>query len=209
MFTGIIQKTARVLSLVPTSGQSYRLRISHPFRTEGREDPLSMGESIAVNGVCLTVVLETSDSIEFDVSPETVERTALSRLSPGKRVNLERALRIGDRLSGHWVQGHVDGTARVVRIEAAGEGYTDLDLEFTDASTLRYVVPKGSLCIDGISLTVHRLSKNIVGFQLIPHTWNETALPELNLGDLVNFEVDILAKYLERMKAYDPTGFGN
>jgi riboflavin synthase len=118
-------------------------------------------------------------------------------------VNLERALRIGDRLSGHWVQGHVDGRARVTAIEPREEGYTDLDIEFEDPSLLRYCVHKGSLCVDGISLTIHRLSGKSAGFQLIPHTWKETALPDLVLGDWVNIEVDILAKTIERMKSYE------
>jgi riboflavin synthase len=203
MFTGIVQKTARVVSRDPTGEKSYRLVLSNPYRSEEQKDPLILGESIAVNGVCLTVVGFTHEQIDFDVSPETVERTSLSRCTVGKRVNLERALRMGDRLSGHWVQGHVDGTARVSRIEMAETGYFDLDIEFTGGELVRYCVHKGSICVDGISLTLHRLVGNTAGFQIIPHTWNETALPELVTGDLVNIEVDILAKYLERMKVYE------
>ncbi len=203
MFTGIIQKTATVVSLSPTGARSYRLTLSNPYRLEAEKDPLVLGESIAVNGVCLTVVGTGPERIEFDVSPETVERTSLSRCTSGKRVNLERALRMGDRLSGHWVQGHVDGTARVTRVATAESGYTDLDIEFMESGLLKYCVLKGSICLDGISLTIHRLSDRVAGFQLIPHTWNETALPELVTGDLVNIEVDILAKYLERMKVYE------
>lgn len=203
MFTGIVQKTATVVSRNPTGDKSYRLVLSNPYHPEAEKDPLVLGESIAINGVCLTVVGFGPDRIEFDVSPETVERTSLSRSSVGRRVNLERALRMGDRLSGHWVQGHVDGTARVSGIATAETGYTDLDIEFTDSDLLRYCVLKGSICLDGISLTIHRLSGRNAGFQLIPHTWNETSLPELVTGDLVNIEVDILAKYLERMKVYE------
>jgi riboflavin synthase len=203
MFTGIIQKTAQVSSLSPTSERSFRLVIEQAYRAEAVSDPIRLGESIAVNGVCLTVVEEGAETLSFDLSPETVERTALSRLKAGSRVNLERALRIGDRLSGHWVQGHVDGRARVTTIEPREEGYTDLDIEFEDPALLRYCVHKGSLCVDGISLTIHRLSGKNAGFQLIPHTWKETALPDLVLGDWVNIEVDILAKTIERMKSYE------
>jgi len=110
---------------------------------------------------------------------------------------------MGDRLSGHWVQGHVDGTARISRIETAETGYINLDVEFPEGDLPRYCVHKGSICLDGISLTIHRLIGRTAGFQIIPHTWNETSLPELVTGDLVNIEVDILAKYLERMKVYE------
>jgi riboflavin synthase len=203
MFTGIIQKTAAVVSRDSTGEKSYRLVLSNPYRSEASRDPLTLGESIAINGVCLTVVGFSPERIDFDVSPETVERTSLSRCTVGKRVNLERALRMGDRLSGHWVQGHVDGTAKISRIETAETGYMDLDIEFPEGDLLRYCVLKGSICLDGISLTIHRLVGKTAGFQIIPHTWNETALPELVTGDLVNIEVDILAKYLERMKVYE------
>jgi riboflavin synthase len=203
MFTGIIQKTAAVISLQKTSPQSYQLKINNPFQDPN--DPIEIGESIANNGVCLTVTEFSKDHLQFDLSPETVERTSLSRLSPRSKINLERSLRMGDRLSGHWVQGHVDGTARMKRIQEVETRYYDLEIEPLDPSLLRYCVKKGSLSVDGISLTIHELGANTLEFQIIPHTWSETALHDLRHGDLVNIEVDLLAKYIERMKLYDQT----
>jgi riboflavin synthase len=205
MFTGIIQKVARVSLLEKTSETSYHLRITNPYHVSAKEDPIHLGESIANNGVCLTVTSMGPDHLDFDLSPETVERTALSRLKVGSAVNLERSLRMGDRLSGHWVQGHVDGTAKVLKVHEVEKGYYDLQIEPIDQSLLRYCVKKGSLAVDGISLTIHDLEPKSLQFQIIPHTWAETALHDLSHGDLVNIEVDVLAKYIERMKNYDAT----
>lgn len=201
MFTGIIQKVALVRSLRQTSAQSFELVVSNPFGDA--EGGIALGESIANNGVCLTVTRFDSESLHFDLSPETVLRTGLSRLTPNRKVNLERSLRMGDRLSGHWVQGHVDGTAKVVKILEVEKGYFDIVIEPTDTSLLRYCVKKGSSCIDGISLTIHHLDTHSLHFQIIPHTWSETALSDLRSSDLVNIEVDLLAKYIERFQDYD------
>lgn len=197
MFTGIIQKTARVLALSPTSSRSFRLELENPFA--GQSDSLQLGESIANNGVCLTVTDFSPEHLAFDLAPETVQVTALSRLKAGSRVNLERAMRMGDRLSGHWVQGHVDGVARLASIEALEGGCYAISLELPGPGFLKYCVQKGSFTLDGISLTIHEIVGQSLQFQIIPHTWRETGLSDLYRGDLVNFEVDILAKYIERL----------
>ena len=201
MFTGIIQKVANVKEITKTSDTSFTFKISNPYTD--KDDPIEMGESISNNGVCLTVTAFDSSFLQFDVSPETVIRTALARLKAGRKVNLERSLRMGDRMSGHWVQGHVDGTAKVVVLNEVEKGYYDLEIEPTDEKLMRYCVKKGSLSVDGISLTIHDLSAKSLKFQIIPHTWSETALSDLHHGDLVNIEVDILAKYIERFHSYD------
>lgn len=198
MFTGIVQKTARVLEFSATSPQTYQLKINNPFEDE---DPVKLGESIANNGVCLTVTAFTKDWMTFDLAPETVARTALKRLKSGSLVNLERSLRMGDRLSGHWVQGHVDGVVKVNGIHPTQNCY-DLMVAFQDPALLKYCVKKGSISLDGISLTIHDIQGSVVQFQIIPHTWNQTALPDLKAGDLMNIEVDILAKYAENFKSF-------
>ena len=200
MFTGIVQKVSTVKSLRETSASSFEMVISNPF---GSVDPIQLGESISNNGVCLTVTRFSESELAFDLSPETVLRTGLSRLKAGRKVNLERSLRMGDRLSGHWVQGHVDGTAKLVKVEEVEKGYFDIEVEPTDSSHLRYCVKKGSICLDGISLTIHHLTSKTLAFQIIPHTWSETALADLSHGDLLNIEVDLLAKYIERFQDYD------
>ena len=201
MFTGLIEKVATVTSLNQQTATAYELVTTNPFA--GSADPVALGESIAHNGVCLTVMKITDASLHYDLSPETVIRTALSRLKTGRKINLERSLRMGDRMSGHWVQGHVDGTAKVTKLAEVEKGYFDLEIEFTDPKILRYCVKKGSLAVDGISLTIHDIVNNRLQFQIIPHTWAETALSDLNHGDLVNFEVDLLAKYVEKFQAHD------
>jgi riboflavin synthase len=205
MFTGIIEKVASVQSITKTSDTSFTFKISNPYSAVSNDEAgrIEMGESISNNGACLTVTAFDANFLQFDVSPETVLRTALARLKPGRKVNLERSLRMGDRMSGHWVQGHVDGTAKVVTLNEVEKGYYDLEIEPTDPKLMRYCVKKGSLSVDGISLTIHDLSTKSLKFQIIPHTWSETALSDLSHGDLVNIEVDILAKYIERFHSYD------
>jgi riboflavin synthase len=207
MFTGIIQKVASVKKLVKTSDTSYTFQIDNPYAGNG--DPIELGESISNNGVCLTVTEFNDEVLQFDLSPETVLRTALSRLSTGRKVNLERSLRMGDRMSGHWVQGHVDGTAKVLSLNEVEQGYWDLEIELSDPKLMRYCVKKGSLSIDGISLTIHDLSLKTLKFQIIPHTWAETSLSDISHGDLVNIEVDILSKYIERFQRYDQENTGS
>ncbi len=201
MFTGIIQTQGKVLSLSPTSDQSYQLELEAHFQDE----KVILGESIAVNGVCLTVTQIKNAVYSFDLAPETVARTSLSHLNvPGasggqRRVNLERSLRIGDRMSGHWVQGHVDGVAILSKIVVLPGGNYELTFAVQAPELLKYCVKKGSITVDGISLTIHEIQQNELKFQIIPHTWAETNLSDLSPGEKVNIEVDILAKYLERL----------
>ncbi len=205
MFTGIIQKVSTVRAIEP-GHDSFVLKLENRF--DSKSDPVELGESIAVNGVCLTVTSFNESNLSFDVSPATLNVTALGRLKAGSQVNLERSLRMGDRLSGHWVQGHVDGTARVVEVKALHQGYFVLTISLSEKpELLRYCVSKGSISIDGVSLTIQSLERDSLTFQLIPHTWSETAFSDLKASDLVNIEVDILAKYIERFKEYDQSPF--
>jgi riboflavin synthase len=199
MFTGIIQKTAQVRFLDQNPGASVRLEIDNPYASETHSDPILIGESIATNGVCLTVVESDTDFLRFDLAPETLSITALSRLKAGVRVNLERAMKLSDRFSGHWVQGHVDGVARVEHTEEMKGECHLLEIRMPDPALLKYCVLRGSFTLDGVSLTIHGIEGQCLQFQIIPHTWKETALSDLYRGDLVNFEVDILAKYIERL----------
>jgi riboflavin synthase len=190
MFSGLVSGVGKLVrKSEATAGQ--RLVLSHPY------GPLSLGESIAVQGVCLTVV--ESDDVEFvvDVSPETLERTTLGELGEGAAVNLERALLASDRLGGHLVSGHVDGTGRVEALEALGEM---MRVELTLPTELsRYVAEKGSLTVDGVSLTVNGVGPVSASLLLIPHTRAVTTLGELEVGRRVNLEVDLVARYVERL----------
>lgn len=188
MFTGIVEELGTVVSR-----DGPRLRIT---ATEVLGD-IEMGASIAVNGACLTVVGWDADGgwWEADVVDETYERTALGALAAGDRVNLERPVRLMDRLGGHLVQGHVDGVGEIV---AAAP---DLRVR-TDPALLRYVVEKGSITVDGISLTVVEVADDSFTVAVIPHTMEVTSLGHKGLGDLVNLEVDITAKYVERLLSW-------
>lgn len=169
---------------------------------------LSMGESVAVNGVCLTVIkYDEKGSATFFISSETLDRTNLGKLAKGKRVNLERAVLPSTRLSGHIVQGHVDATGRFINAEQSGDAHK---VFFAFPASLRkYVVEKGSIAIDGTSLTLNgigdvgagdaNLDEFIIHIMIIPHTWEHTTLGHLSLGDMVNVEVDIIAKYVENL----------
>lgn len=204
MFTGIIEEVGHVVSLEPREGKQ-RLTVASTRLV--RE--LKTGDSIAVSGVCLTAVELGADSFGADLAAETLARTSLSRLAPGSRVNLELPARADGRLGGHIVQGHVDGVALLVSFErvggggeAAGGGAPNQDwwLEIELPPDLaRYVAWKGSIAIEGISLTVAKIEGTRVGVAIIPHTCEMTNLPELRPGDPVNIETDIIAKYTEKM----------
>lgn len=195
MFSGIIECLARVHGTDPMGG-SLKVTIE-----TGCAD-LELGESIAVNGVCLTVAAHDQSGVaEFFLSPETLDRTALGALEIGDRVNLERSVRLETRLSGHMVQGHVDGLARLISFkEEAGAYRLDFDVP---ADLARYCVAKGSIALNGISLTINSIDaadQNFrVGVMIIPHTWEHTNLHALAEGDTVNVEVDVIAKYVERL----------
>jgi len=157
-------------------------------------DQLALGESIAVNGACLTVVAKSADSFDADVSIETAEKTTLGRLSLGSELNLERALRVGDRLGGHWVTGHVDGIAKVSSIDHQGDSWR-VQLTFAEEHR-RFVAPKGSVAVDGVSLTVNEVTGSSLSVMLIPHTRGVTSFKHLRVGGELNLEVDLVARYL-------------
>lgn len=192
MFTGIVEGTG-VVRAVRTQDGSARLVVDAGELLRGTR----IGDSIAVNGVCLTVVATTATMFEADLSPETLERTTLGELRSGGTVNLERPLALGDRLGGHLVQGHVDGVGRVVGCRKEEEAWS---LEIAaPPHVVRYVVEKGSIAVDGVSLTVAAASGDRFTVCLIPHTFAVTTLGGLGPGAVVNLEADVLAKYVERL----------
>ena len=193
MFTGLIEAVGTVCSL-EERGDAARLILETPLARE-----LSLGESLAVNGCCLTVTSKGEESVSFDLLGETLSRTNLGMLKPGSRVNLERALRADGRFGGHFVQGHIDTTAEVIATEHKG---ADLNLVIALSSAgSRYFVEKGSIAINGVSLTVASLAPDSFGLWIIPHTLQETNLGDLKPGSRVNLEYDMLAKYAERQLA--------
>jgi riboflavin synthase len=189
MFTGIVEELGRVASL-----DGSRLRVA--CSTVGED--AGPGASVAVNGVCLTVVQDDGTSLAFDLSEETLRRSALGRLAVGDAVNLERAATLSTRLGGHLVQGHVDGVGRVVTMRGDAEGGAWLTV-YVPEELRRYLVEKGSMTVDGVSLTVAALDADTFSVALIPHTLAVTTFGSARAGDPVNLEVDVIAKYVERL----------
>ncbi len=189
MFTGIVEERGVVRGVSPT-------RLSIGCRTV-TSDAIE-GASIAVNGACLTVVERSDEHLAFDVSEETFRRTSFSRLRPGDPVNLERPLTLSSRLGGHLVQGHVDGVGEVAAVEHADGGGAWLTVRAPDGVS-RYVVDKGSVCVDGVSLTVAARDGQTFSVALIPHTLAATTLGNAKVGDPLNLEVDVIAKYVEAL----------
>ena len=198
MFTGIIEETGTVTSVRQTDAG---IQLTVRCRVVGRG--LKLGESVAVNGCCLTVVKHTARGrdklVRFDLLQETWERTNLQFAQVGSLVNLERALAVGARLGGHFVTGHVDGVGRITRWERSGADHV-LDIA-APAEVRRYVVFKGSIAVDGISLTVAAVTKRGFRLWIIPHTFAVTTLRERKIGDAVNLEADLLGKYVEQFLA--------
>ncbi len=198
MFTGIVEETGTVVETT-THDDGRRLTIESSFGTE-----LSEGQSVAVNGVCLTVEQYDDSTFAVFLAAETIDRTYLGAVTSGDAVNLERAMATNDRFDGHIVQGHVDGTATITAIESVGEDWT---FEFAIPDSLaKYVVEKGSIALDGISLTVASHSfgtdeRPRLTVAIIPVTYEATTLGEKSVGDAVHVEVDVLAKYTERLLA--------
>jgi riboflavin synthase len=192
MFTGIVEVRGRLAHL-EVRPEAIRVRIDASDLMEG----VRPGDSIAVNGVCLTVVDPTAEGFDADVMQETIRRSALGDLQPGGAVNLERAVRASDRLGGHIVQGHVDCTGTIASIDPR-EHWTMMRIDVPVAMT-RYMVEKGSICVDGVSLTIVSIDGSGFTVSLIPTTLAETTLGTRNVGDRVNIEVDVLAKYVERL----------
>ncbi len=192
MFTGLIEELGSVLSLAANQ-RGPRLQIAAPRVAE----KIQIGDSVAVNGCCLTVAARQGDQLAFDLLEETIARTNLKTLRRDDRVNLERALAADGRLDGHFVQGHVDCAARILALEESGADWR-LEVELP-AEFAHYVACKGSIALNGISLTVAEVSPQSFTVWIIPHTKTETNLGTARAGDLVNLEFDLLAKYLERM----------
>ncbi len=193
MFTGLIEGVGRLAAREPMQGD-VRLRVevgSLPF------EQVQLGESIAINGACMTVVEFDAASFGVDASSETLSLTTLGTLPLGAAVNLERAMRPSDRLGGHLVSGHVDGLGRVQQI--ADDGRAQRWRFTAPASLLRYIARKGSICVDGVSLTVNAVDGEGFEVALIPHTISHTAFATTALGDAVNLEVDLVARYVERL----------
>lgn len=192
MFSGIIEAVGRVRE-ASARPAGKRLSIEVPF------DRLAIGESVCVSGVCLTVTATSPGFFDADVSPETLRRSTLGRLGAGSEVNLERSLRLGDRLSGHLVFGHVDGIGRLIAARPEGESAL---YEFEAAESVsRYLVEKGSVAVDGVSLTVFGCEDRRFSVALIPHTAQVTTLGKLEPGATVNLESDVIAKYIEKFAA--------
>jgi riboflavin synthase len=193
VFTGIVEAVGVVVS-VERRGDV----VSACVRAGQLAAEMALGASVAVNGCCLTVVSRDADTFVVELTPETLARTGFGEaLAPGARVNLERPLRADGRFDGHIVQGHVDGVGRVQALERLGASAT-LRIE-CPPDLLRYVVHKGSVCVDGVSLTIAELSEAAFTIAVIPYTLEATTLGERQVGDLVNLEVDVIAKYVERL----------
>jgi riboflavin synthase len=194
MFSGIVERVGRVewIDRGPSAGARLRVHACFP-------DVLAPGASVAVNGVCLTIERVDGAAFEATAVPETLRCTTLGALVPGSRVNLERALRLGDEIGGHWVQGHVDGTALVASVTRTGADVV-VGIEIPEALRA-YVAPKGSLAVDGVSLTVAAWNDPQALVALVPYTLEHTIASEYESGGAVNLEVDILARYLERLMA--------
>lgn len=201
MFTGLIEDTGVVISL-QRRGEAGVLAVETSLPTAD----IAIGDSVAVNGACLTVTARNLRTLTFDVSPESFSRTTTGKLSSGSRVNLERAMRLGDRLGGHIVSGHIDCAGQLVSSENRSGNH---QLKFTlPPEYARYLVEKGSVAIDGISLTVNSFSQEGFSVNIIPHTYSNTTLVQLKVGDRVNIETDIIGKYVERLTSPWKSGGG-
>ena len=191
MFTGLVEDTARVEE-IKESGEGRRVKLISSILPETEK-----GESISVSGACLTVEKTGEESAEFFLAEETVEKTWFNELEKGKKLNLERSLTPDDRMGGHIVQGHVEGTTEVIEIEELKEGW---NFTFGKPKSLEnYIVHKGFITVEGISLTVTDVTENSFSVTVIPETWDVTSLSEKREGDKVNLETDIMAKYVEKM----------
>ena len=196
MFTGIVEETGEVASFE-------RNECGGTLAVTGRIATVDVvvGDSLSVGGCCLTVVSQEGSTVRFDLLEETIQSTAFAQLKSGARVNLERSIAVGGRLGGHFLSGHVDEAAKVLLFEKRGENYY-LFVEAASKSA-RYLAPKGSVAIDGVSLTVCEVNGSSFSVWLIPHTLEVTTLGDLEPGNLVNLEFDLLAKYVESILAHD------
>ena len=190
MFTGLVESTGKVISL-EEKGEQARLTLAIPFASE-----LALGDSVAINGCCLTVA-KLEEHVGFDLLAQTLKVTSLGQLRTDSLVNLERALAVGERLGGHFVQGHVDATGTIIDLSAHGQDHR-LAISLP-ASIHKLCIDKGSLCIDGVSLTIAELTDSSAVFWITPHTLGATHLGEAAAGQMVNLEGDLLAKYVRKL----------
>lgn len=200
MFTGIIAAIGKIEAVQPKGGD-----ISLKVATQQLDlSDVALGDSIAINGVCLTVVNISSSTLTFDVSRESLDRTSLGNVKAASEVNLEKALAVGERLGGHFVSGHVDGLGSVLSMK---ESARSVQFRFEIPVDLgRYIAEKGSICIDGVSLTVNNVGEQWFEVNIIPHTMQETIMSNYTVGTKVNLEVDLIARYLERLLPETDTG---
>ena len=205
MFTGLVETTGTILALTPTEGAT-RITVAAPTLTAR----LKTGDSIAVSGVCLTALSIEPGSFSADLAAETLARTTLGHLREGSAVNLELPTPAGSPLGGHVVQGHVDGTATLLALDALTPDLAQTDWRMKlqlPAALVRYVVSQGSITVEGISLTVASLQSNVVEVAVIPHTYTSTSLHTLKPGALLNIETDVLARYAEQQHSQQPASF--
>lgn len=200
MFTGLIEAICKVVSARPAAGGMLLTVDLGGLASDGKvgsTDPLQVGDSIAINGACLTIARLDGNLATFDISPETLARTSFGRLNPSSQVNVERAMKAGDRFGGHFVQGHIDGTAKIAAIEKKGEF---ADMKFAAGrELLNQMVVKGSVAVDGISLTVAGMDSDGFRVAIIPQTLKKTTLGSAKIGDLVNIETDIIVKTIKKL----------
>ena len=192
MFTGIIEEIGQIKKIERFAG-GYKINIA----VNKILDDIKVDDSLAVNGVCLTVTKMDDSSVWCDAVGETLEKTTLASIKEGAQINLERALKLSDRLGGHIVQGHVNGIGEITQIKKRGENYY-LEI-FLPTHLHKYVVEEGSITVNGISLTIAQINEARIGFSIIPHTWKHTTLSNAKIGDNVNIETDVMAKYVEKM----------
>lgn len=192
MFTGIIEEIGKISSIHPIAG-GMRMKIS----SSKILDDISVDDSICVSGVCLTAIKVEDDGFWVEAVGATLEKTTFSKMQLSSSVNLERSMRLNDRLGGHFVQGHTNGTGTILEINKLGENYF-LKIKVNE-SLEKYLIEEGSITIDGVSLTIAELDGSKVGISLIPHTWHNTIIQYKKIGDKVNVETDVLAKYIEKL----------
>jgi len=193
MFSGIVERTGEVVRLEQIAGGA-RLTVDAGSVADG----IQLGDSVAHNGCCLTVAAIDGNHLSYDLLEETLRATNMGELQPGHAVNLERSLAVGDRIGGHFVTGHVDGTATITQWEKQESGDYTLEVEIPESSE-RYIVPKGCIALDGMSLTVGHVEGRKFNVWIIPHTRQVTSLKHRHVGDRLNIEFDMLAKYTEKL----------
>ena len=192
MFSGIVQNLGKILSIESKAGGSVLL-VKTSFDTD-----IALGDSISVNGVCLTIANFKKNTLIFNVVDETLNKSSLSDLKAGDFVNLEKSLQYNEKISGHLVQGHVEGVGRIIKIENIGTEEVRFSIHL-DSKLIKYCIYKGSISIDGISLTIASLKANVIELAIIPHTFKNTNLSFKKVDDIVNIETDMIAKYVENM----------